>query len=77
MKKKKFFAWPNIKARKSIVPERIGNIKPKQIAKEALFLINNKKYLKEQKSNLLNQRGQNGAVKKLAYIILDTIKKIS
>ena len=77
LKKKKFFAWPNIKAKKSIVPERIGNIKPKQIAKEALFLINNKKYLKEQKSNLLNQRGQNGAVKKLAYIILDTIKKIS
>ena len=41
LKKKKFFAWPNIKANKLIVPERIGNISPKQIANEALFLIKN------------------------------------
>ena len=55
LKKKKFFAWPNIKAKKLIVPERIGNIKPKQIAKEALFLINNKKYLKASKNTFAEQ----------------------
>ena len=37
LKKKKFFAWPNIKANKLIIPERIGNFSPKQIADEALF----------------------------------------
>jgi len=28
LKKKKFFAWPNIKAKRMIVPERIGNVSP-------------------------------------------------
>ncbi len=77
LKKKKFFAWPNIKAKKLIIPERIGNISPKRIASEALFLINNKKYLKEQKVNLAEQRGQTGAVEKLAYIIFNSIKRLS
>jgi len=77
LKKKKFFAWPNIKARKLIVPERIGNVLPEQIANEAIFLIKNKKYLKEQKKNLSKQRGRTGAVKKLAHIIFNSIKKLS
>ncbi len=77
LKKKKFFAWPNIKANKLIIPERIGNISPKQIANEALFLINNKQYLKDQKVYLSKQRGKTGAVKKLAYIIFNSIKSLS
>ena len=77
LKKKKFFAWPNIKAKKLIIPERIGNFSPKQIANEALFLIKNQIYLKEQKKYLLKQRGKNGAVDKLSYIILNSIKKLS
>ena len=68
LKQKKFFAWPNIKANKLIIPERIGNISPKQIANEAIFLIKNKKYLSEQKDNLSKQRGETGAVKKLSLI---------
>jgi len=40
-KKKKFFAWPNIKAKRMIVPERIGNISPRKIAREVLFLFKN------------------------------------
>ena len=77
LKQKKFFAWPNIKANKLIIPERIGNISPKQIANEAIFLIKNKKYLSEQKDNLSKQRGETGAVKKLAYIIFNSIKRFS
>ncbi len=77
LKKKKFFAWPNIKAKKFIVPERIGNISPKQIAEEALFLMENKKYLKRQKGYLSKQRGETGAIKKLAYIIFNSIKRLS
>ncbi len=77
LKQKKYFAWPNIKANKLIIPERIGNISPKQIADEALFLIKNKKYLKEQKNNLSKQRGETGAVEKLAYIIFNAIKKLN
>tara|TARA_S200000501_G_scaffold272722_1_gene256485 strand:- start:490 stop:1779 length:1290 start_codon:yes stop_codon:yes gene_type:complete len=76
LKKKKFFAWPNIKSNKLIIPERVGNISPKQIANEALFLIKNKKYLKKQKEYLSQQRGKTGAVKKLAYIIFNSIKRL-
>ena len=76
-KGKKFLAWPNIKANKLIIPERIGKITPAQIANEALFLIKNKKYLREQKKFLSKQRGENGAVEKLSYIILHSIKRLS
>ena len=75
-KKKKFFAWPNIKAREMIVPERIGNIWPEKIASEALFLIKNKDQLKTIKDSLIKERGRKGAVEKLAYIIFDSIKKL-
>jgi len=75
-KKKKFFAWPNIKAKKMIVPERIGNISPKQIAKEVLFLIKNRDQLKSIRDNLHKERGDKGAVKKLASIIINSIKKL-
>ena len=76
LKKKKFFAWPNIKAKKMIVPERIGNITPRKIAYEALFLIKNKDQLKSISDNLILQRGSKGAAKKLARIIFNSIKNI-
>jgi lipid A disaccharide synthetase len=75
-KKKKFFAWPNIKAKKMIVPERIGNISPRKIAKEVLFLINNKNQLKKISNDLHQERGKKGASEKLAYMIINSIKKI-
>ena len=76
IKNKKFFAWPNIKAKKLIIPERIGNVLPKEISDEALLLLNNNDLLNEQKINLLKVRGKNGAVKKLSNLILDSLTKI-
>ena len=75
-KKKKFFSWPNIKAKKNIVPERIGNISPRKIAREVLFLIKNRDQIKIIRDNLHNQRGDKGAVEKLASIIFNSIKKL-
>ena len=76
-KKKKFFSWPNIKAKRMIVPERIGNISPRTIAKEVLFLIKNRDQLKRISNDLRNERGDKGAVKKLASMIINSIKKLS
>ena len=76
LRKKKFFAWPNIKAKKMIVPERVGNLSPKEIAREVLFLIKNKDQLKIISDNLLKERGKEGAAEKLAYIIYDSINKL-
>ena len=70
---KKFFSWPNIKSQKLIVPERIGVIKPKEIADEVIFLINNKNLLQDQKRNLIKERGNLGAVKKLTKLIIHTM----
>jgi len=73
LKNNKFFAWPNIKANKQIIPERIGIISPKDIADEAINLLNEKNILSEQKLNLLKIRGKKGAVKKLSNLILKTL----
>jgi len=75
-KKKKFFAWPNIKAKRIIVPERIGNIAPREIAREVLFLIKNNHQLKSISDNLQKERGNKGAAEKLASIIINSIKKL-
>ena len=73
LKNNKFFAWPNIKANKQIIPERVGIITPKDISDEAIYLLNEKDLLVEQKLNLLKMRGKKGAVKKLSNLILETI----
>ena len=74
LKKNKFFAWPNIKANKQIIPERVGIISPKDISDEAIYLLKEKDILSEQKINLLKIRGKKGAIKKLSNLILETIK---
>ena len=73
LKNNKFFAWPNIKANKQIIPERVGIITPKDISDEAIYLLNEKNLLVEQKLNLLKMRGKKGAIKKLSNLILETI----
>ena len=73
LNKQKFYAWPNLKAKKLITPERIGNILPKEIADEALYLLSNKDLLDEQKTNLSQLRGDKGAARKLSSLILETL----
>ena len=70
---RQFFAWPNIKAKKLIVPERIGKIKPKEIADEAIFLLSNSNLLREQRRNLIKERGSLGAVQKLTDLIINEV----
>ena len=59
-----------------IVPERIGNISPRKIAREVLFLIKNRNQLKSIRENLHKERGDKGAAEKLASIIINSIKKL-
>ena len=73
LKHNKFFAWPNIKAKKQIIPERVGNISPKDISDEAIYLLNQENTLLEQKFNLSKIRGKKGAVQKLSDLILEAI----
>jgi citrate lyase synthetase len=59
-----------------IVPERIGNFSPIKIAREVLFLIEKRDQLKSIRDNLYKERGDKGAAKKLASIIINSIKKL-
>ena len=74
LKNNKFFAWPNIKANKQIIPERVGIISPKDISEEVIYLLHEKNILSEIKINLLKLRGKKGAIKKLSNLILETIR---
>ena len=60
-----------------IVPERVGNVSPRGIAREVLLLMKNKDQLKSISDNLLKERGSKGAAKKLAYIIFNSLRKLS
>ena len=59
-----------------IVPERIGNISPRTIARDVLFLFKNRDQLKSIRDNLHKERGDKGAAKKLASIIVNSIKEL-
>ncbi len=73
MKKRGFMAWPNISAKKMIVPERVGTISPKQIALEAIDWLNSPLRLLGQKEDLEALRGSKGASKKFCHEIIDLL----
>ncbi len=70
-----FLAWPNISAGRMIVPEKIGNIFPEEIAQEAAEWLSSPERLKGQKEDLRSLRGQPGAVEAMTQEIIDLLPK--
>ena len=68
-------AWPNIFAKRMIVPERVGNVSPQQIAEETIDWINSPSRLFGQKEDLQAIRGPKGAVKKFCYQIINLLEE--
>ena len=68
-------AWPNISAKKMIVPERVGHITPTQIAEETIYWLNSPKRLSGQKEDLQAQRGSKGATKKFCQQIINLLEE--
>ena len=75
MKNRGFMAWPNISAKRMIVPERVGNITPKQIAQEAIDWLNSPSRLSGQKADLKELRGNKGATKKFCQQIINLLRE--
>tara|TARA_Y100001968_G_scaffold310427_1_gene331372 strand:+ start:9140 stop:10390 length:1251 start_codon:yes stop_codon:yes gene_type:complete len=75
LRKQKFVAWPNISASKMIVPERIGNILPKEIANESYTWLCSPKRLRGQKEDLQRLRGKAGAIEKMSNEIIKLINE--
>ncbi len=70
-----FLAWPNISAKRMVVPERVGNITPNQIALEAIEWLNSPRRLSGQKDDLQALRGKKGATKKFCLEIIKLLKE--
>ena len=75
MRKRGFMAWPNISAKRMIVPERVGHITPTEIAQEAIDWLNSPSRLLGQKKDLQALRGNKGATKKFCQLIISLLKE--
>ncbi|MFH1709899.1 MAG: hypothetical protein ABH860_02360 [bacterium] len=69
--KTEFFAIPNIKAGREIVPDLRGMIQPKTVAEKAVILLNDAKKLEEIRKELRSCLGERGAAKNIAEEILN------
>jgi len=64
-KKTKFFALPNIKARREVVPEIRGKINPQEAARQIIELLSNKSQLKDTSRELKAIMKSSGAAEKI------------
>ena len=73
VKTQKLLAWPNIWAKREIVPEIIGELDPNEIAKILFDWLENPEKLEEMQKNLRQVRGESGAARKLAELVIKEI----
>lgn len=62
-------AWPNISAGRAVVPERVGEVTPQQIAAEAADWLAQPERLAGMRDDLRSLRGRPGAVAALAGLV--------
>lgn len=74
LKQNRLYAWPNIWAKEEIVPEKIGLISPKEIAKEIFGYLQNPEELEKIQFKLQAVRGESGAALKLVNLIKQQIE---
>ncbi len=77
LRKGTYLSWPNISSGRQIVPERIGNIKPNQIATEAASWLNSPKRLQGLKEDLESLRGKPGAIEAITKLIIKLLPKVT
>ncbi len=69
IRQKRLFAWPNIWAKKEIVPELIGKLTPQYIAEIVIDFLDHPDKLETMRRNLLQVRGRSGAAKQIANLV--------
>ena len=69
LRQKRLFAWPNIWAKKEIVPELIGQLNPQEIANLTNNYLERPEQLQAMRNHLTICRGQSGAANKIALVI--------
>ena len=73
MRHRGFLAWPNISAGHLVVPERVGEISPEQIAAEASDWLDHPETLAGMRQELRGLRGQPGALASLAEMVRELL----
>ncbi|MEP0976149.1 MULTISPECIES: lipid-A-disaccharide synthase [Cyanophyceae] len=76
-KEGRLFAWPNIWAKREVVPERIGPIIPQTVAAEVVGYLADPDALRAMREDLRSVRGAAGASAKLAAIVLEELRSDS
>ncbi|MBF2078209.1 MAG: lipid-A-disaccharide synthase [Synechococcales cyanobacterium T60_A2020_003] len=69
LKKSRLLAWPNIWARKEIVPELVGHLEPEAIAQQVLNYLDHPEQLEQMRANLRHVRGTSGAANRLTTLV--------
>jgi hypothetical protein len=69
LRRRGHLAWPNISAGRAVVPERVGEVTPSQIAAEAAEWLAQPERLAGMRDDLRSLRGRPGAVAALAGLV--------
>jgi len=70
----KYFALPNMKAGREIVPEIRGNVDPKEVAAHAIKCLKDPEWLRETSRNLKAAMGGRGAARKISGEIMASVE---
>jgi lipid-A-disaccharide synthase len=77
IKRGHLYAWPNIWAKREIVPELIGKLQAETVGEMVLDFLDHPDKLQQMRSNLLKVRGQTGATENLVNLVLQTLSNTS
>ncbi len=69
-RRRRLFAWPNLWAGRSIVPELIGPIHPQTVATQAITYLSHPQQLAAIAQDLRSVRGEGGAAARLATMVM-------
>jgi len=75
LKRKGLLAWPNIWAKKEIVPELVGKLQPSEVGDIFVDYLQNPEKLAEMRDKLRNARGQAGAADKLTQLVFEELNR--
>lgn len=72
-RRKKLFAWPNIWAKREIVPELLGQLSAASVGDRVLEYLNHPEQLNQMRQDLQQARGNPGAAQKLSNVVLELL----
>ena len=76
LRQNRLFAWPNIWAKREIVPELVGRLTPQQVAEQVLDWLAHPEKLQAIQADLRAVRGQPGATQGLVDLILEQMQPV-